>query len=138
MKKYINYAAIYFILGCIGGVFYREFTRWNGFTGETKLSVVHTHLFALGMLFFLIAALFVQVKPALLQNRKFRLFAGHYNGGLLLFVCTLLTRGVLEVLNISLSRAVHYSISGIAGFSHILLTVGLAFFFIGLSQEVKD
>ena len=41
-----------------GGVFYREFTKFNGYTGVTALGKVHTHLFLLGMLVFLVVALF--------------------------------------------------------------------------------
>ena len=41
-----------------GGVFYREFTKYNGFTGMTALGKVHTHLFLLGMLVFLVVALY--------------------------------------------------------------------------------
>lgn len=36
------------------GVFYREFTKVDGFTSFTTLSVVHTHYLMLGMVFFLI------------------------------------------------------------------------------------
>lgn len=40
-----------------GGVFYREFTKLNGFTDFTTLSVVHTHCLILGisMVFVLIS-----------------------------------------------------------------------------------
>ena len=38
----------------VGGVFYREFTKFNGFTARTALGVVHTHYFLLGMVFFLL------------------------------------------------------------------------------------
>ena len=43
-----------------GGVFYREFTKYNGFTGVTALGKVHTHLFLLGMLVFLAVALYAR------------------------------------------------------------------------------
>ena len=36
MKRYINAALLYAILAMAGGVFYREFTKFNGFTGKTK------------------------------------------------------------------------------------------------------
>ena len=39
------------------GVFYREFTKFSGFTGKTALYVVHTHYFLLGMVFFLLLLL---------------------------------------------------------------------------------
>ena len=43
MKRYMNVVLLYAILAMIGGVFYREFTKFNGFTAQTTLSVVHTH-----------------------------------------------------------------------------------------------
>jgi len=54
MKRYINTASVYAILAMIGGVFYREFTKFNGFTAKTTLAFLHTHYFMLGMVFFLL------------------------------------------------------------------------------------
>ena len=48
MKSYINYSIVYAVLAMIGGVFYREFTKMNGYTVWTTLSVVHTHYFIFG------------------------------------------------------------------------------------------
>ena len=53
MKRYMNCALLYSVLAMAGGVFYREFTKLNAFTGKTTLSVVHTHYFLLGMVVFL-------------------------------------------------------------------------------------
>ena len=57
LKRYINTSLLYAILAMIGGVFYREFTKFNGFSGKTALGVVHTHYFMLGMVFFLLLLL---------------------------------------------------------------------------------
>ena len=54
MKRYMNTALLYAVLAMAGGVFYREFTKFNGFDERTTLSVVHTHYFLLGMVFFLL------------------------------------------------------------------------------------
>lgn len=37
MKKYLNFSPLYAIAAMAGGVFYREFTKFNGFTGVTVL-----------------------------------------------------------------------------------------------------
>lgn len=58
MKKYLNLAFVYAIAAMAGGVFYREFTKWNGFAGRTALGKVHPHLFLLGTVIFLLIALF--------------------------------------------------------------------------------
>lgn len=57
MRRYGTAAVVYTALALAGGVFYREFTKFQGFTGETALSVVHTHYFLLGMMVFLLLAL---------------------------------------------------------------------------------
>lgn len=57
MKRYIDYSIVYTVSAMIGGVFYREFTKLNDYTAWTTLSVVHTHYFILGMMFFLILGL---------------------------------------------------------------------------------
>ena len=49
MKKLLNTSMAYMIAALAGGVFYREFTKFNGYAGETALGKVHTHLFVLGM-----------------------------------------------------------------------------------------
>lgn len=42
------------ILGLVSGLYYRELTKLNAFTGDSQLGLVHGHLLALGVLFFLI------------------------------------------------------------------------------------
>ena len=39
MKKLLNTAFIYALAAMAGGVFYREFTKFNGFSGRTALCV---------------------------------------------------------------------------------------------------
>lgn len=60
MKKLLKVSFIYVILALVGGVFYREFTKWNGFTGITSLADIHVHLMVLGVFMFMILALFAQ------------------------------------------------------------------------------
>lgn len=49
MKRLMNASIVYGVLALVGGVFYCEFTKLNGFTGFTILSVVHTHYLILGI-----------------------------------------------------------------------------------------
>ena len=51
MKKLLNTAFTYTVIALVAGVGYREYTKMIDFTGETNLSLLHTHLFTLGMLF---------------------------------------------------------------------------------------
>ena len=61
VKRYANLALIYAVIAMIFGVFYREFTKFNDFSGQTNLSIIHTHYFLLGMFFFLILMLIEKV-----------------------------------------------------------------------------
>ena len=53
-KRYANLALSYAIIAMVFGVFYREFTKFSHFVGQTNLSFLHTHYFMLGMFFFLV------------------------------------------------------------------------------------
>ena len=92
MKKLLNTAFIYALAAMAGGVFYREFTKFNGFSGRTALGLVHTHLFLLGTMFFLLAALFSK-ELDWARGRNFRLFYGLYNTGLCVTAVMLAVRG---------------------------------------------
>ena len=94
MKKYLNISLAYAIAAMAGGVFYREFTKWNGFTGVTALSKVHAHLFMLGMMVFLVVALFAAHRN-LKSQKTFRVFLWMYNIGVPLTVLMLLVRGIV-------------------------------------------
>lgn len=125
---------IYFILAIAAGVFYREFTKFHGYTDKTVLSYAHTHLFVFGMILFLIIALFCNQNHDLLQNKTFKRFYILYNIALPFMVCTLFARGILQVLNIALTRRTDAMISGIAGISHILITISLFMLFTALKK----
>lgn len=132
MKKLINTSVIYAVLALAGGVFYREFTKFNGFTGYTTLSVVHTHYFILGMFIFLILALLEKNIAFMTKKSERLLFA--YQAGLNLTVIMLIVRGVLQIIaQNSLSAGLNASISGIAGIGHLILGIALVM----LLLEVK-
>lgn len=137
MKKLINTSFIYAILAMIGGVFYREFTKLNGFVGKTTLSVVHTHLFMLGMVFFLVILLLAKQYKNILENKRFKVFYYVYNGGLLLTTVMFTWRGVLQVFGNNLSKGLNASISGMAGIGHMLLGIGIIIFFTILRKQEK-
>lgn len=117
MKRYIDYSIVYTVSAMIGGVFYREFTKLNDYAAWTTLSVVHTHYFILGMMFFLILGL-VSKNVNLKINRA----VVFYNVGLNLAAIMLVVRGIVQVLGFKVVSAL---ISGIAGIGHIVLGVSL-------------
>ena len=119
MKRYVNSALLYAVLAMAGGVFYREFTKFNGFTAKTTLSTVHTHYFLLGMVFFLL--LLLLEKSFSFTSAKTGRILTAYHIGLNLTAAMLVTRGAVQVLAPTLSSGISAAISGIAGIGHILL-----------------
>jgi nitric oxide reductase large subunit len=136
MKKIINIAFFYAILGLVAGVFTREFNRFVGYTGDSMLSVLHTHLLILGMMFMLIVALFYK-QYDFSEDKKFKMFFIMYNTALPLVVIMMLIRGITQVLGLELTRAVDFTISGIAGLSHILMAGAIIHFFLAVKDKVK-
>lgn len=135
MKRYMNSALLYAILAMIGGVFYREFTKFNGFTAKTTLSVVHTHYFLLGMVFFLL--LMVLEKNLSFTGEKTGRVLAVYHIGLNLTAVMLVVRGVTQVMGTNLSRGADAAISGMAGIGHILLGVSLVLLLLQIRHSVS-
>lgn len=135
MKRYINWSLLYAVLAMAGGVFYREFTKFNGFSDKTSLSVVHTHYFLLGMVFFLLVLL-LEKNFSFTDPKTGRILAV-YHTGLNLTAVMLVTRGVILTLGITLSSGTSAAISGIAGIGHILLGVSLALVLVQIRRSVS-
>ncbi|MGN1341053.1 MAG: DUF2871 domain-containing protein [Oscillospiraceae bacterium] len=138
MKKCLNISFIYAIAAMAGGVFYREFTKFNGFEGTTVLGKVHTHLFLLGMVMFLITALFTAHFKQLHGQKTFKAFLCVYNVGVPLTAVMMAVRGVTEVLGMELSKGANGAISGIAGIGHILAGTGIVLLLISLKKCAKS
>lgn len=136
MKKYMNSSIIYAILAMIGGVFFREFTKFQGFTGKTTLSVVHTHYFVLGMLFFLI--LMILEKNFHFTDKKTDRTLIFYHIGLNMTAIMLAIRGILQVLNTEMSGGLNAAISGIAGLGHIILGVSVIVLLFSIKKKVTE
>ncbi|MGI6359886.1 MAG: DUF2871 domain-containing protein [Acholeplasmatales bacterium] len=134
MSKYLNFALGYAIAAMVGGVFYREFTKWNEFNGVTMLGKVHVHLFLLGMVMFLIVARFDR-RGSLSEHKSFRGFLVVYNIGLPIMVIMMVVRGILEVLNVGISKGIDSAISGVAGLGHILVSVGIILLLVAFKKK---
>lgn len=134
MKRYMNTALLYAVFAMAGGVFYREFTKFNGFTGKTTLSVVHTHYFLLGMVFFLLLLL-LEKNFSFTGAKTGRVLAA-YHIGLNLTAVMFVVRGLTQVLAPALSRGMDAAISGMAGIGHILLGVSMVLLLVQIRRSV--
>lgn len=136
MKRYMNAALVYAVLAMAGGVFYREFTKFVGFTGETTLSVVHTHYFMLGMALFLL--LLLLEKSVSFTTAKTGRVLIVYHVGLNLTAVMFLVRGVTQALGTALSSGMDATISGVAGIGHILLGVSLVLLLLQVKRALPS
>ncbi|WP_156956291.1 DUF2871 domain-containing protein [Streptococcus sinensis] len=136
LKQYMNASVLYAILAMVGGVFYREFTKFNSFTAKTSLGVVHTHYFLLGMVVFLL--LLLLEKNFAFTGAKTKRLLLTYHIGLNLTAVMLVVRGVTQVLGVALSSSMSAAISGIAGIGHILLGISLVLLLLQVKRSVSD
>ena len=137
MRKCLDFSLTYAVTAMVCGVFYREFTKYQDFTGVTALGKVHAHLFLVGMVMFLIVALFA-MHWNLDGQKKFRWFLRTYNIGVPLTAAMLLVRGVTQVLGLTLTTGASAAMSGIAGIGHILTGVGLILLLLALRDRAKE
>lgn len=135
MKRYINLSLLYAVLAMVGGVFYREFTKFNGFTGKTSLGVVHTHYFLLGMVFFLL--LLLLEKNFAFTGAKTGRVLVVYQVGLNLTAVMLAVRGVAQVLGLPLTSGMSAALSGVAGIGHTLLGISLVLVLLQVRRSVS-
>lgn len=117
--------------------FYREFTKLNGHTDVTALGKAHVHIFVMGMIVFLIVALF-SMHHELKKHKTFRVFLWIYNIGLPITAVMMVIRGITQVLDLSLSLAVNAVISGVAGIGHIFLGVGIICLLVALKNAAEN
>lgn len=135
MRKLFLASFLYLLLGLASGLFYREFTKINGFTAAddfTQLSVVHTHLLTLGVVVLLIVLL-LEKAFGLSESRAFAWFFWVYNLGLVVTAAGLTVNGMLTILGIETSKA----LAGISGSGHMLLTAGLLLLFFALGRRLQ-
>ena len=111
-------------------MFYREFTKLNGFTGFTTLSVVHTHYLMLGMAFFLMLVL-LENNFHFIGN-KVRKYLLLYHIGLNLTVVMLVVRGVVRVLSLDVSSVVLF------GIAHLILGISMVLVLFSIGNCIKD
>lgn len=132
MKKYFNFATFYLVLGLVMGVFYREFTKLNGFEGRTVLSVVHTHALTLGFIFFILALL-LEKNFGLSKVKHFSKWMILYNVSLIYVLITFIARGIMQVLGTDFAGLSH-----IAGLGHAFLGIAMIWFVFIVNKSIKE
>lgn len=124
---------VYAIAALASGVFFREFTKLNDFSGVTTLAFTHVHLLVLGTLLFLVLAI-AGVCTSVLEDKRFKGFFVLHNIALPFMVIMLYVRGIDQVIGLGLPDA---AIAGMAGLSHIALAVSLVLVSLCLIKAFK-
>lgn len=130
MQKYFKLATFYLIIGLVMGIFYREFTKFNNFTGVTALKGVHTHALVLGFLFFILVLL-LDKSFNISSRNNFKKWIISYNIGLVYLLSSLTYRGILQVQKLEISGLSH-----IAGLGHTILGISLVWFCIIVNKSL--
>ncbi|WBW97855.1 DUF2871 family protein [Oceanirhabdus sp. W0125-5] len=130
IKKFYYLSVFYLILGLSSGVFFREFTKFKGFTGKTVLNTLHSHVLILGFVFFIIVM--ILEKLFLTSTHKYnKTFLVTYNLGLILLIISMLIRGVSEVIG------KEFVLAHMSGLGHAILGLGFIFFMMNLYDSIK-
>lgn len=125
------------IMGLVGGVFYREFTKYYDFTAVNHLGKLHVHMLVLGFIMMLL--LYVIVKRYEDSNVKALGRPVHiFEGGLILTVISMMVIRIYEVVGEGASTISIPAISGISGMGHILLAVGLVWTIVKIYNMEKQ
>lgn len=133
-KRFATTALAYAVAAMIFGVFYREFTKFQGFTGKTTLSVMHTHYFLLGMVFFLLLLVLEKNFSLSAQKNIGRILIA-YQIGLNITGLGLFMRGMTQALGTVLTRGLDASISGISGIGHIFTGVSMILILVKIKKS---
>ncbi|WP_286311565.1 DUF2871 domain-containing protein [Romboutsia ilealis] len=131
MQKYFKISSFYLLFGLVMGIFSREFTKFNNFSGYTVLKSVHTHTLVLGFLFFIIVLL-LEKNFTISNNKSFNKWIVLYNLGLIYLIITLSIRGILQVIGSDF-----VALSHIAGLGHAILGISLVWFLAIINKELK-
>ncbi len=126
--------AVYTFVGLAAGLFYREFTKANGYPEGLmgQLGLAHTHILTLGLIVLLIVLALEKVF-SLSASRLFRWFFWTYNAGVALTAAMLVWHGMLQVQDLESSKM----IAGIAGLGHMLVGAGLVLLLLSLRTAIR-
>lgn len=132
MQKIFKISSFYLFLGLALGVFYREFTKFNNFTGTTTLGLTHAHTLMLGFVFFMIVLL-LEKNFKISSSKNFKAWLITYNVGLIYVISMLVFRGVLQVQGSDFNGLSH-----MAGLGHAILGIALIWFSVMVNKVIKN
>lgn len=119
----------FLIMGLMGGVFYREFTKFYVFTETTHLGKIHVHTLVLGFAVGLLLYIIIKVSNINdISSLKKPFYI--YVAGLTFTVINMLVIGIYEVVREGSDTIIRAVIDGTSGLGHIALGVGIVWIFV--------
>ena len=134
LKTQYFLASAYTALGLLSGLFYREFTKFNGHPGGTQLAVVHTHWLALGAICGLLFLLLEKQFELSGLRKRWTAFLITFNVGVLLTGIMMIVKGCLQVLGNSFADSP--MIAGMSGLGHMSVTAGFVLLLLVLGTRI--
>lgn len=117
------------VMGLIGGVFYREFTKFYAFTDATHLGKIHVHTLVLGFVVSLLVYLLAKdMNDVKALKKPYEI----YLTGLVFTVVNMVVIGIYEVVREGTDVIIRAAIDGTSGIGHIILAVGIVWMFVKL------
>ncbi len=104
-----------------------------GMEDSSHLSVLHTHILALGFFFFLIALALEKLYTLSRQKKLFSAFFWAYSVGLATTVVSMFAIGLIQANGGEESKA----LVGISGLGHILITAGIIIYIATINKALK-
>lgn len=133
LNRIFTAAAIWTALGLASGLYWREFTKLNDYTGDTMLSTAHTHALALGTLVLLAVLALAKVFP--IAEKSAKLFVILWHTALGFTFGAMVVKGSLQVLELPIAESAMWP--GFAGLGHMLLSGTFIYFFVILRRAMK-
>ena len=125
-ENILDMSITYAVMGLLGGVFYREFTKYYRFEETTHLGKLHVHTLVLGLL--LMMLLYIMVKNT--DDDSVKILKKPiciYNTGLIFTLSNMTMIGIYEVVSDRVQTINITAMDGISGIGHIFLGVGLIY-----------
>lgn len=117
------------VMGLIGGMFYREFTKFYAFTDATHLCKIHVHTLVLG---FVVSLLVYLLAKDMNDVKALKKPYEMYLTGLVFTVVNMVVIGIYEVVREGTDVIIRAAIDGTSGIGHIILGVGIVWMFVKL------
>lgn len=128
----LKIAFVFLVMGLAGGVFFREFTKFNHFSEPTSLGVLHVHSIVLGFLGLTVLWLISQRWDVKVVKEQISRPIQIWVGGLYFMLVMLAVRGISQVIGGDYRPFPDAALAGIAGLSHIALGVALVWTFVSI------